>query len=101
MQLSKLVLPAPLGPMIEVILPASTAMLTFESALSPPKASVRLSITSCAAMALPHFRRRTLPQGSTRSERDVALGKVYQPGFRERQHAEGAQAHLDQVELDV
>ena len=38
-----LVLPAPLGPMMEVISPGSMAMLTSVSALSPPKESVMSS----------------------------------------------------------
>ena len=44
MQFRMLVLPAPLGPMMEVINPGSIFIFTLESAFSPPKESVTSEI---------------------------------------------------------
>jgi hypothetical protein len=44
MQFNMLVLPAPLGPMMDVISPGSMVMFTSESAFSPPKVSVTFSM---------------------------------------------------------
>src|ERR1700737_3188174 len=70
MQLSSVVLPAPLGPMIPRMSPGSTRKLTFVSAATPPKRLLTPS-SSSSAIALD----RRLAQGSPQ----VGEGKAALP----------------------
>src|SRR6478735_9832336 len=51
-RLKKVVLPAPLGPMIALILPCSTTVETSFTAARPPKRLVRFLISSTAGLRL-------------------------------------------------
>ena len=52
-QLKKVLLPAPLGPMMARISPRATAKLTWSSAVSPPKRMVRSSVRNSGAAPAP------------------------------------------------
>src|SRR3990172_4266961 len=64
MMLNRVVLPAPLGPMIEVTDPGFTSKLTPESAWSPPKRWLTLSATSTGAGLARQGGGRSPPHGS-------------------------------------
>src|SRR5437588_10168443 len=64
MQLRRLVLPAPFGPMIAASSPRATAKLTSWSALTPPKRKERFAISS-SAIVVPRGRDRQLRRGKS------------------------------------
>src|SRR5579883_2387913 len=62
MQFSKLVLPAPFGPIKPLIAPACTSTLTPSRAQSPPKNRLTPCTDSSLSMRLPYRERRDAPK---------------------------------------